>query len=723
MDKIIPEIMYIIPVADGSPHEASLLQGFAPSLIENSHLVQLINSLPRDIFELTPEGHNARIPRRVAGQAQIIWRGQSPNALSQMPIPPIFPFTVVFIGLNQEIDAYKEWIDLHTFPITVISEKGGTISYKDFSIEALKDKFLGICDSLHGQVDADSISEARGLLKSWLPIADRDLGYQVGGHGSITPNCHALTACGFKNIISGEFDSINSGNAPYVEIIARTTQSILDERERVGIRDVNRYFRPTPSLNLFAPRIYPHIDELNLSAAPVDNKEKRRFYAVRRALKRQDGYNHEVKTKSQASAVFGFVEGDNPSPHPLMVLRARELKLATECVGTLAASEISAVIRLPNAVNRTAGQVRQFAQHYNAKSTTDRKRREAFNKVQRAVTEAVPQEFMTFIENAEDGIRLISDAHLEWISVRGLPLCVQKNITRIPVTPGNLFIEQTLSKPYVNIQPSEFQEILILSALREDDPISPYFEVALKTFAPLHKDKIKIRTVRVKNKADIIAALNSYNGAMLIFDGHGQHERGKEAKLQLIDEKIDVWQLYADKPRIPPIVILSACDTHAADRNHASTANGFLNLGAQTVLGSVFPIDARDAASFAARLLYRISHYVPSAHSALGRSLTWMEVMSGMIKMQLLTDFCRHLLKKKLIGDEAYNELHLVGSTAISSAAKWPFEAVIDDLVIRGIEEKRAWHELRSALSKSTAISYIQMGRPETIIIHPDDDR
>ena len=116
---------------------------------------------------------------------------------------------------------------------------------------------------------------------------------------------------------------------------------------------------------------------------------------------------------------------------------------------------------------------------------------------------------------------------------------------------------------------------------------------------------------------------------------------------QLIEEKIDIWQLQRKRPRVPPIVVLSACDTHAADRNHASTANGFLSIGARAVLGSVFPIDAEDAASFVARLLYRIAKFIPSAQKQFNRSLTWMEIMGGMIRMQLLTDFCR-LLKKKV---------------------------------------------------------------------------
>ena len=213
----------------------------------------------------------------------------------------------------------------------------------------------------------------------------------------------------------------------------------------------------------------------------------------------------------------------------MLLERAAELNLAAECVSTLTASEVSAVIWLPNAVNRTSGQVRQFAQQYHAKRTTERKRRDGFRKVQSAITESVPEEFHEFVEEAEDGIRLIADAHLEWMNVRGLPLCVQKDVTRIPVTPGNLFIEQVSPQQYLHLSMSDFEEILILSALQDNDRISQFFDIAIGCFEPYFKEKIRVRTERIRNEADLIEVLNSFEGALMIFDGHGGHEPGNAA--------------------------------------------------------------------------------------------------------------------------------------------------------------------------------------------------
>lgn len=715
------EITCIIPVEDGDPYEASPLQGFARSLLDNSGIIQIINTVPSDIWELTPEGQEILLPRRMAGQAPVIWRGQSPGALKSMVTPPFLPFTILFLGREHRIETYRKWIDAHSFPLTVVAEKGGTITYEEFNLEKLKEAFLNICDALVGQIKPDALEIAREYLRNWRGPEERDLGYKVGGHNAVTPNLSALYTAGFRDPISGRFDKISEGIAPYVEAIVQTTRSVLAERERIGERAANQYFRRPPSVNLFAPAIYPHFHEIGLGNAPFSLEEKKRFLAVRRMFQRQDGYGFDVKTTAQAQALLGAKEGQEPRPHPLMLERAAELSLSTECVSTLSASEVSAVIRLPNAVNRTSGQVRQFAQHYHAKRTTDRKRREAFKKVQSAVTASVPKEFFEFIEGAEDGIRLITDSHLEWMNLRGLPLCVQKDITRVPVTPGNLFVEQVLPKKYMHLTTSDFEEVLILSALNEDDPISKFFDNALAGFEPYFRDKIRVRTERIRNEGDLVSALNSYNGSIVIFDGHGGHAKDKPAELQLLEESIDIWQLRRKRPRVPPVVVLSACDTHAADRNHATTANGFLAIGARTVLGSVFPIDARDAASFVARLLYRVAEFVPASHKVFNRSLSWLEIMGGMIRMQLLTDFCRRMESKGLIDHVTYKAIHVAGNMAINGRDDWPYETVITALSKHGVDEKRAWHELRSAVANSTAISYLQMGCPETIIVHPDE--
>lgn len=719
LPPLIESIHCIIPIEDNDPAQASLMQGFSRSLMQHVGIIRRINTLPSDLWEFTPEGNQARLARRMLGQAPIKWFGQSYRALTCLITPVYAPFSIIFLGPSHDFERYRNWIESHQFPLTVVAESDHAIRYRNFNTQSLQQSFLEICDALNGKVDPSAIESARSKLESWVEPSERNLGYQVGGHNSVHPNVSALNAAGFRNIVYGPFEQISGDIDPYVEQICRTSQSILNERSTIGQVNADRYFARPPSLNLFAPAIYPHMTKVSLSGSPFSAFEKRRFLAVSRLLERQEGYSLRATTKAQAEALFGSDNPEQARPHFLLQERSAELRLATECVATISASEISAVLRMPNAVNRTVGQVRQFAQQYHGRSISDRKRVESFRKVQKAITESIPDDFLPFVEQANGGIRLICDAHLEWIEVRGLPLNVQKNLTRLPTTPGNLLVDQLSAKRYVHLTVSDFSEVLILSALREEDPISRFLPEAIKHFQPLFSQQLSIRTVRVGNRRDLLDALNSFNGAMMIFDGHGSHQPGKAATLSLLEEDVNIWELQAEIPRVPPIVILSACDTHAADRNHVTTANGFLSLGARAVLGTVFPIDARPAASFVARLLYRVTDFVPRAHQLFDRSLTWMEIMGGMIRMQLLTDFCSRLERLELIDAKTYRDVHFDGNTLINSGAHlWPFEEIIDGLSKWGIDQSMGYRELRTATANSTVIGYLQLGRPETVIIH-----
>lgn len=721
LPPISGQITYIIPVEDGSPYEATLLQGFAPSLTQNSWIIRAVTSMPSNVWELTPEWHDTRLPLRISGQSPLRWFGQSPKALMTHKVPEFSPFTIIFFGQTHNIEHYRHWIDSHSFPIVTVAEAKARISYSELSMKSLQSAFLDICDAISGKIEQSKLEDVREAISQWIEPESKDLGYKVGGHNSVFPNLAALQVAGYIDTVDGPFADFGNGIAPYVSQIAKTARSVIDLRKGIGLREGNRDFPPTPELNIFAPSIYPHVKELSLSGVPLEQKEKKQFVLARNALERQTGYSFEFRTNDQKAIVLsGQVNDDQPNPHFLMRMRAAELRLGTDCVGALAASEISATLRLPNSINRTAGQVKHLGLQQHTARVTDYRAAKMFSRVQKALSECIPKEFYEFLEQNEHGIRIISDAHLEWVELRGLPLAIQKNVTRIPTTPGNLFIQSLNTPNYINLSRSDFSEVLLISAMKRDDPLLGFVPMAIDAFKKVLSGKVRISVARVAAEADLIAALNSFQGAMVIFDGHGSHEHGRPGVLHLQDEAIDVWSLQSKMVRIPPIVVLSACDTHAADRNHASAANGFLALGARAVLGSVFPLNGLDAAAFLARLLHRTTNFIGPAQKMFGRSLTWLEIMSGMIRMQLLTDFLRRLQSLGLIDEAVYFDVHEKGNFAINSLQVWPFEAIIELLREHGVEIERASRELRTSAALSSATKYIQLGRPETLLIHPD---
>lgn len=403
-----------------------------------------------------------------------------------------------------------------------------------------------------------------------------------------------------------------------------------------------------------------------------------------------------------------------------MAIRRLELLLGTEAVACLASSELSAVIRLPNRLNRTRGAIRQFAQNYRSDKPQNLKRTEMFRGVQRSLSENFPHDLQALIARSQDGIRVIADAHIEWLEIEGIPLGLRYNVSRIPVTPGNLFIDTLKSLPPILITPDSFQDILVVSGLEEGDVIAEQFTIAFEHFGLHWRDKLNVKFVRVASRRELIEAINAFEGVLMLFDGHGSHKPDNPGVLWLRDEAVDVWKLRGEITRPPPIVILSACDTHAADRNHATVANGFLALGCRSVLGSVFPLHASHAAIFAARLLFRVSDYIPAAIGMFKRSLTWLEVVSGMLRRQLVTDILRHLETQGLIAKEDWHNLHLKLSAMVDLQGGEGFDDVRRCLLDYGVSEPKLERETQVAIAASSTISYLHLGRPETILINTE---
>lgn len=719
------KIRFLVSVPDWRPEQATPFQGFAFSLCENSQLLRFIRQMPTDVFELTPDYLPYIIARRIAGQSPVNWYGQSPRALQSMPMPIEAAFTVVILDRSEKVADYKNWLATCLGPVTIVAEEGGTISFDKLSYDTLRDRFLEVCGELRKLGNVAGVDEIEAAIKAWTNPPEKKAVYEIRGHGTVAPNLAALRICGYHDLGIERFNHINDGEQPYVDQIALTTNTIFDEREAHPSSVANQLYPRQPDLNLYLPGTYD-IQAIYTLKPDLDRSTRRYVQTTFRILERQSSYKFELTTVPQIETMLGATleelkDGGEPGFNPIIGIRQREIWLGTEAIACLAASEISAVMRLPNRLNRSRGVIRQFAQHYRADKPQMLKRAELFRGVQRAIAQGFPDDLKALIARSQDGIRIISDAHIEWLDVEGIPLGLRYDVSRIPVTPGNLFIEALSSHPPLLTTPESFQDVLVVSGLAEGDLIAKQFTIAFEQFSKQWCEKLSVKFVRVTSRQELIDAINAFEGMLMLFDGHGSHKPDEPGVLWLRDEAVNVWELRGEITRPPPIVILSACDTHAADRNHATVANGFLALGCRSVLGSVFPLHASHAALFTARLLYRVSDYIPAAISMFKRSLTWLEVVSGMLRRQLVTDILRHLEARGFVAGEDSHDLHLSLCAMCDFQGGEAFTHVRRALLDYGISETTLDRETHVAVAASSTISYLHLGRPETIVINSEE--
>ncbi len=504
MFQIDPSIYYVVVVPDWQPNVASPMQGFSPSLCRNFWIYNSVSILPSSVFDLTQEGRETLLARRMSGQYPLHVYPQSPRTAYASPVPPFAPFTVYILPENEPAKMRSEWLKSCPVPPTIVAKAGGDLTFRDLSSDSLKEAFLAKLEKMPADVDPASVEEMKENLHSWKHLG-RSLDLQVKEHGSVRPNVAALTAAGYVDLVSGSFKEYQLDWAPYVVQIVHTANVILDEREATGERDIQRIYRITPDVNLYAPAIYPHFFDLRIPTN-VPAEEKRKFRLARDILRTQNGYSFTLSTDARKKAVFATSDEGKmkPHPHPLMYVRAQEVNLGTGVMCALAASEFSVVLRMPNDINRTSGAIRHFAEHYRSKAPTPRKRLLSFRNIQARLNAAFPADFKNILRRSKTGVRVISDAHVEWIDLDGLPLMLRKTCTRIPVTPGNLFVSKAGAQNLVHLSPDDLKKILVISALKPDDPIAGIFELAFSTFEKRWKGKLEIKTVAVSREDECL---------------------------------------------------------------------------------------------------------------------------------------------------------------------------------------------------------------------------
>ena len=255
--RLDERIFYLVVVPDDRPEQASIMQGFAPSLAQYAQLVRAATLLRSTIYDLTPDGQDTLIARRVSGQAPVNWFAQTPRAIRSSPLPCNLPFTLILLSPGQNPHDYDEWVSTCVVPPTIVAEQGGDLGYEGLEIETLRKRFLWVLDQIPPEIDAASVVEARHMLENWRDVPDLDIGYHLGGHNCIAPNLMVLSSVGYRNVVDHEFNDVERGDEPYIELIVKTTRSVLELRKTDGERDIHRIFRPTLDLNLYAPTIYP----------------------------------------------------------------------------------------------------------------------------------------------------------------------------------------------------------------------------------------------------------------------------------------------------------------------------------------------------------------------------------------------------------------------------------------------------------------------------------
>jgi len=712
--EIYPYFFYCSVLENTDPSRASPFVGISASMITASWTMPFVCGLPMSIHEPRWD-REIRITRRVAG-AGYRFSGLRVSDLNGLDIDWHNPFWVMITAEAKAASLVEQWRKKQRFPPLHISNQSslpGVVAPQDVRLKTLRQHCIQTLEKIKATLPDHEVAVGKCLkiIDQWVEMPAKNLNETRLVHNCTDINNVVLESAGY---VFGSIQAFTAEkDSEYVDAILKSIAPIDKERAELPLLDLFKELPPVPETFVFAPAMYRSWYEQESAGRKAEEILGKGGKELIKGLQKQTGYRFATSIDIRKDLV------DSPALKALLETRSAELNTQSAAVAVRASSHFASTIRVPLGVNRSLGRLRQLA--YNARGLNSAKRRkfaELFRTAQREMETSIDPRLRTRIEEAAFGIKLISDAPLEWLPSGDIPLSMRHNVTRIPATPGNLSIGSLTTYPGIGLKPSAFDEILHIDAAPEGDAAHGVIKGAIDNFFPLRKAKINIRHVEVKTTGDFVKAMNSYDGPMVIFDGHGSHSDFSDiGNLYLGNEKCDVWALKGIV-RTPPIVLLSACDTHALDRSHATVANGFLALGSQSVIATLLPIGITSAAVFVARFLYRLAEFIPAAIKQYERSLRWPEVVSGMLRMQLATDVLRGFSATARITEAQYEELSLRANLLINGLAKDWYERLLQAIVATsGLDSNKIELLARHQVAMSDAIRYVHLGNGEHITI------
>ena len=715
-------ITYIV-VLPNEPEGDTPFQGFATRLLQVTRTVRSILRLPASFVELHLQRQEVVAERAMTGGYQIIPREVS--SLESLPAYPSVRFMIVVSGpgTDEITSASLAKVNFPTLHVTTSNitslpciDRLTLDEMRTYCHEAIE-----FIRNHHGSYSIPTVQARDQEDAIALPLEEtghfvaipnevalESLGYQL------TPRKEPIRALRFLSALSRE-----EADEPHVKIILSSANMLADVRNAAVAQSSPVPVRAVVDLIVTAPAVFHHIAP-ELLRPEVPERERKALGIIMRALERQKGY---VQFLGRAGD-FVTVQESTPAKVLLSIRRA-ELALYATVLAARASGYAAPVLRLPPAVNHMRPQLSDITRCLNGTSPRKgAKLSKLTNRVGAMFRSEIDPSHFAMIEKLPPhaSVKLFTDAPLELLPVRGLPLSMRYVCSRVPVTPGNLFASMGLASKPIFLEHQSLSRILVVNAFKDEDPLKELLRTAITEITRDASGALDFRCVDVDGVDGFRNALNSFDGSILIFDGHGGYSRSLgEGSLQLGSETTDVISLI-NSVRVPPIVILSACETQPMDGSYATAANAFLALGAQTVLASLVPLEGKHAAILVGRLMLRLAAYLPKIAKTPISPLRWSEIVTGMLRMSYVTDVLTGLRRAGWteLSEKWRRDVQRQSNDLINYLHPEWFEEtlkIIADASKRSLEDVKSAHLTEAYFGDS--LHYVQLGNPEEIVIVP----
>ncbi len=540
--------------------------------------------------------------------------------------------------------------------------------------------------------------------RSFIEWSASPVGVSSQAHNITFPTEAALQSVGFT-VTHGAENLTGASDEKFANAIVEYAELLEGIRDR-AMAD-RRGIPGTPRLILTVPSVFRHLSPSGLKRETVGPIRR-----VVRHILRQQQYIAMRATGPETVEVL-----KDPLASGALAVRADELRAYSAALSVTAASLCAPVLRCPPQVDRVRDLLIRLAGLSRGSRPSLERRNRLARDIGAALRRAIPDPIFRQIERHQhEGIKLIGDTPLELLPINDLPLGLRATTSRMPTLPGNLLMRHSLCRTSTLFQLPDLKRVLIVRAFDEGDTLRDALVGTVGRVNTMSSDPIDLNIVDVKSKDEFVTAFNEYDGTLAIFDGHGAQARNDpQGTISVGPIRFNPFELYG-KIRVPPVVFLSACETHTLEGIESSVASAFLFMGANSVLGTLAPIEGANAGLLIGRFLLRFSDFLPS----LNATMPWSQVVSGMLRMSYVTDVLKEMQRRFLFGDDLYHAIHTKVNTTINRFEPGWFEQLLTflskNLSLPEAQVRDTW--LRTCYFTDT-LNYVHLGQPEHIFIVP----
>lgn len=387
--------------------------------------------------------------------------------------------------------------------------------------------------------------------------------------------------------------------------------------------------------------------------------------------------------------------------HDTLLLEQRFLACQTAC---LASRSLAIPLQLRSVSGDMYNRIRDLNQ---AIKTNSRKCTQLFRVVEQGLADLLPSAVRDWLCVGDSTVVLFSDLPFEWALVDDWPLCLTRPVSRIPTGLSQWDALNAVLEAQITINARTPSKVLVLDLIAKDDKIRVHSDTFISASEELSQNYTYAKPANAAEFRDTIERLTP---EIVVLDSHGRYDQSKdEVWISLPDGPASVDQLLPDT-QVPPVWVLSACDTSVTGAMRGCFVRRLLYRGAVCVIASLALVDALTASIFVGRLLTAIFNpNQPDQHRSLDQAIFSTQLTTALLYDPLLP------LIRKSAKDAA---LRRTLGNVLGDYLSWAAQTFLE---VRQFRHAAAWVLGESMARHGLTNTYVeaqQAGnvRPETLL-------